>query len=63
MFGRGSRLLCHGCGWLTLQVNFATKKGVPGFIKTLEKAAVQLMVNEGLMTEKEQKAWKKNYSN
>ena len=35
-------------------INFATKKGLPGFFKGLEKAAVQLMVNEGKMTVAEQ---------
>ena len=35
-------------------INFATKKGLPCFFKGLEKAAVQLMVNEGKMTVVEQ---------
>ena len=42
-------------------INFATKKGLPGFFKGLEKAAVQLMVNEGKMTVAEQAQWKKSY--
>ena len=43
-------------------INFATKKGLPGFFKGLETAAVKLMVKEGLMTAQQYKTWKKGYS-
>ena len=39
--------------------NFAAKKGAPGYVKQLEKAALQLMVREGRITAAEAKAkWK-----
>ena len=39
--------------------NFAAKKGAPSYVKLLEKAALDLMVKDGTITEAEVKAkWK-----